>query len=343
MWTRLPGESEDTVVIGSHLDCVPDGGWLDGCLGVFAGAAVMADVARRGRPARSLALVDWADEEGARFGHSLLGSSAAAGLLDTEAAADLRDAGGVHLSDALSTYGVSLPEMPAAQAELRGAVAYVELHIEQGPVLEELELPVAAVAGCMGLRRSELVLSGRAAHAGATPMHLRRDPVQAAARLAGALRSAAVEAGGLATVGVLRAEPGIPNAIPGQVRMTIDLRHGELAALDRLDSDTRALAHAAAEEEGCSVERRQLSAIDPARFDADLVARARALAGGADPLTSGPLHDAAAMCRAGIPTVMLFVRTLGGISHSREEDARDEDLVAGIEVFERLVTELLAG
>jgi N-carbamoyl-L-amino-acid hydrolase len=343
VWARLDGESPQTVVVGSHLDCVPDGGWLDGCLGVLAGAAVLADVARAGRPRRSLALVDFADEEGARFGHSLLGSSAAAGLLDVDAAAKLADADGVTLPAALAEHGVALDRMPEARRALEGAAAYVELHIEQGPVLDEAEEPAAAVAGCMGVRRSSLTVTGRAGHAGATPMALRRDPLQAAAAFVRGIRRAAEEAGGVATVGALHTEPATPTAIPARVRLTLDLRHADLAALQALDARARELATRSAHDEHCTAERAPLWAIDPVPFDPALVARARELTGGREALTSGPLHDAAAVARAGVPAVMVFARTLGGVSHSREEDAREQDLFVAIDAFAALVSELLAG
>jgi N-carbamoyl-L-amino-acid hydrolase len=343
-WARVAGASSETVIVGSHLDCVPDGGWLDGCLGVLAGAEVLRLVAAGDAPpARSLALVDWADEEGARFGHSLLGSSAACGLLDVEAAAELVDADGVRLADALAENGVDVAAMPAAAAELRGAVAYVELHIEQGPVLDDAGIAAAGVDGCLGVRRTQFVFAGRAGHAGATPMDRRRDPLQAAARFVAGARGAAVRAGGLATIGSLRTEPGTPTAIAERVRLILDLRHRDLEQLDRLDSQVVALAMAAADPEHCTLERDEVWSIDPVRFDPGLVARACELTGGRDPLTSGPLHDAAAVARAGIPTAMVFARTRGGVSHSREEDADAGDLAVAIDAFTALVRERVAG
>ncbi len=236
LWARRAGESPETVIVGSHIDCVPDGGWLDGCLGLFAAAEVLRATET---PRRSLALVDWADEEGSRFGHSLLGSSAAAGLLDTAAAAGLRDAEGVSLPDALEANGILLSEMPNASAQLDGAVAYAELHIEQGPVLDDAGIPAAAVDGCLGVRRTEIVFNGRAGHAGATPMDRRDDPLLAAAAFVPAIREAAVATGGLATIGALRTEPGTPTAIAERVRLTLDLRHRDLAALEALDGIAR--------------------------------------------------------------------------------------------------------
>ncbi|MEA2170587.1 MAG: hypothetical protein QOF76_3887, partial [Solirubrobacteraceae bacterium] len=318
-----------------------EGGWLDGCLGVLAGAEVLRSVAAGGgTPARSLALVDWADEEGSRFGHSLLGSSAACGLLDVQAARGLRDAEGIVLEDALRENGVVVEDMPAAAASLEGAAAYVELHIEQGPILDDAELAASAVDGCFGVRRSEFVFTGRAGHAGATPMDRRRDPLQAAARFVVGVRAAAVTGGGLATIGALRTEPGTPTAIADRVRLTLDLRHRDLAGLEHLDTHAVALAMAAADPEHCTLEREEVWSIDPVRFDADLVERARELTG-TPPLTSGPLHDAAAVARAGVPTVMVFARTLGGVSHSRAEDAREADLVVAIDAYGALVQSLL--
>ncbi len=170
-------------------------------------------------------------------------------------------------------------------------------------------------------------------------MALRRDPVQAAAAAVQGWRAAAEAAGAVATTGVLRAEPPTPTAIPARVRLTLDLRHPDAAVLADLDAEATRLAGAAARAEGCTAQREPLWSIDPVPFDADLVARARSRCGG-QALTSGPLHDAAAVARAGVPAVMVFARTLGGISHSREEDAREEDLAVAIEAFAGLVAEL---
>ena len=204
IWAVLPGGRPGRVLVGSHLDCVPDGGWLDGCLGVLAGEEALRTASSvPASERRTLALVDWADEEGARFGHSLLGSSATCGLLDEAAAAQLVDGDGVRLPDALAEHGVAMERMRESRSRLEGATAYVELHIEQGPVLDEAGLPASAVDGCLGVRRHERRFTGQAVHAGATPMRLRRDPVQAAAEFALELRRIAEEHGGLATIGVL--------------------------------------------------------------------------------------------------------------------------------------------
>ena len=342
-WFVLPGvgpAAARTVVVGSHLDCVPGGGWLDGCLGVLAGAEVLRAAARIEERA-TLMLVDWADEEGARFGHSLLGSSAVCGLFDYGRAAQLVDEDGVTLPVALAAHGVDIERMAEARSRIDGLDAYVELHIEQGPVLDEAELPASAVDGCLGVRRHELRFTGQAVHAGATPMRLRHDPVQALAIFAGELRALAVEHDGLATIGTLRAEPQTPTAVPGQVRLSTDIRHHTLDGLESLQAAAEHAAEAAATAAGCTLHSQELWSIDPIHFDTALVERAASLVPEGTTLTSGPLHDAAAVSRAGVPTVMVFARTSGGVSHSREEDARDEDLVVAIDAFGTLVAGLL--
>jgi hydantoinase/carbamoylase family amidase len=341
IWMLLAGERSGTVVAGSHLDCVPDGGWLDGCLGVMAAVEAARQLAAEPASARAtLAVVDWADEEGARSGHSLLGSSAATGLLDVDHVLSLRTADGGSLAELLRANGVEPERMPDSRARLADAHAYVELHIEQGPVLETQDRACAAVSGCLGVRRSLLRLTGEAAHAGATPMALRHDPTLALAQLLIAVHELALAEGGLATVGTLRALPGTPTAVPEAVELVLDIRHHDLDTLDRMAVVAVRLADHAARDAGCTAAHELIWSIDPIPFDERLVARAARLAGGAV-LLSGALHDAAAVARAGVPTAMLFVRTRGGISHSRAEDAGEQDLALGIDAFGALVSELV--
>lgn len=337
LWARLPGRSPDTVVLGSHLDCVPNGGWLDGALGVVAALEALRTIAADPEPPdRSVALVDWADEEGARFGHSLLGSSAAAGLLDVPAVSALRDRDGIALPDVLAAHGVAVARMPDARASLDGVIAYLELHIEQGPVLERTGRPCAAVDGCLGVRRTLVTFTGEAGHAGATPMDGRRDPVQAAVAYVPLMTAAAAGASGFATVGSLRAEPGTATAIPERCVLTLDLRHRDLGALEGLAAEAAGLAEAAAGRFGCEAAVEPLWGIDPVRFDDALVSAALEVTDGGQPLTSGPLHDAAAVARAGVPAAMIFVRSRGGVSHSRAEDSDEADLAVGLRAFWRL-------
>ena len=192
LWATAPGDSERFVIIGGHLDSVPDGGWLDGILNVLAGLEVLRAQAPESRPL-TLKLVSWADEEGARFGRSLLGSSAAAGTLEPDSVRGLTDRDGTALPDALREHGVDLDSALDARAALEGAAAYLELHIEQGPVLESIDKPLGAVLGTFGVERHAVRFTGLHAHAGSTPMDVRRDAFLAAARSALAFREDAAE------------------------------------------------------------------------------------------------------------------------------------------------------
>src|SRR3954464_3908102 len=192
IWATAAGDSERFVIIGGHLDSVPNGGWLDGILNVLAGLEVLRALAPEPRPL-TLKLVSWADEEGARFGRSLLGSSAPAGTLEPDSVRGLTDRDGTALPDALREHGVDLDSALDARAALEGAAAYLELHIEQGPVLESLDKPLGAVLGTFGVERSRFTWRGQAAHAGSTPMDKRRDALAGAAKLALYLREIAAE------------------------------------------------------------------------------------------------------------------------------------------------------
>ena len=343
LWARLEGVDPEApaLAVGSHVDSVPDGGWLDGALGVMAGVGALRAWAASGpRPPRPLVLVDWADEEGARFGRSLLGSSAFSGTLDPSAVAELRDADGVPLADALAENGVNL----AAAARLRersdGLGEYLELHIEQGPVLESEGRPVAAVRGCAGVERHRLRFAGQAAHAGTTPMDGRRDAGLAAVEAALAVERIAVEHAGVGTTGGLTMRPGIATAVAGEAELLVDLRHPDGAALSSMLSDVLDSAAAAAAGRGCSAADELVWRIEPIAFDRELVAiaaDAAAAAGGrTEPLTSGALHDAAEVARV-VPAAMMFCPSKGGLSHAAAEDTDEEDLAVAIGAFGELV------
>jgi N-carbamoyl-L-amino-acid hydrolase len=331
LWATLQGDEDPPLAVGSHIDSVPSGGWLDGVLGVLAGLEVLR--AAGDRPPRSLTLVDWADEEG-RFGHSLLGSSAAFGTLD-EGALVAAGADGV----------LDLSRLPAAEQDRPELHSYVELHIEQGPVLEEAGVAIAAVRGAFGVRRRRIVFTGTPAHAGATPLSLRHDPVLAAARFALDARRLAAEYGGLATVGVLEAEPATPTAVAASCRLVVDTRHEQPHGLRTLDSRLGAAARLAAQQEGVAFTDERVWSIDPIQFDQEMVAViegiARGLGAEHPSVVSGPLHDAAQTALAGIPTAMIFVRSSGGISHSPAEDSSDDDLRLGITALAETVSALI--
>jgi N-carbamoyl-L-amino-acid hydrolase len=336
-WYVLGGESEETVLVHSHSDCVPGGGWLDGILGVHAGLGVLAALAREPRRPRTVAVVDWADEEGTRFGRSLVGSSAATGALSAAELGGLTADDGTAARDVVRDYRFDGGALGSPSPRLAHVAAAAELHIEQGPTLEREGRSVAAVSGCLGVRRSRIAFAGTAGHAGALAMADRRDPVRAAATFIAAICQDAEDAGGLATVGRVQSEPMIATAVAARCELTLDLRHRELGPLEALGGRARALADASR----CRATVVDLYRQDPVRFDPDLVRAAAAAAGGSgDPLVSGPLHDSAALAQAEIPAVMLFVPSIGGISHARAEDTAEDDLAAGIESLHKLVSAL---
>jgi hydantoinase/carbamoylase family amidase len=346
VWAYLEGETEPALGIGSHLDSVPDGGWLDGALGTLAALGVMRAWAGAGRkPPRTLALVDFADEEGARFGRSLFGSSAVAGTLEGAALAGLTDADGERIGDVLAANGVDLDRAPEAHRRAARLGSFLELHIEQGPVLEAEGLPCGAVAGCAGVERKLLRLSGQAAHAGTTPMDSRRDAGLAAAATALAVEDIARRHGGVGTSGAIGLEPGVVTAVPGSAALSVDLRHPSSDVLAAMLTEVRAAAEAIAVERGCTLEEEPIWRIDPVPFDpalVELAAGACAAAGGrAEPLTSGALHDAAELA-ALVPTAMVFAASIEGISHAKEEDTAEADLRAAISAFGDLASRVLA-
>lgn len=344
VWSTLAGESDRAVVIGSHIDSVPDGGWLDGCLGLLAGVEVLRRVcaASGGRPPVTLRVVDWADEEGARFGKSLFGSAACSGSLDLDEARGLVDRQGVRLPDALRQVGIDLERVKESGRERATAAAYLELHIEQGPVLLDLDLPLGAVLGTCGVERHAITFHGQAAHSGSTPMDRRRDAFLAAARMAQEIYAiAARSGGGVCTIGSCTTRPGIVTSVVAECRITLDQRHLDAGRLARMQTEAREAAARFAAEAAVDVSWERLWQIAPAAFHPDLIALAdeaiRETCGTSHRLPSGPLHDAAEMAMAGVPTAMLFVQSLRGISHNRIEDTRLEHLALAVEALDRLV------
>jgi hydantoinase/carbamoylase family amidase len=332
LWAR---KGSGAVAVGSHLDSVPSGGWLDGALGVMTAVEVLR-CAEGG-----VALVDFADEEGARFGRSLFGSSAVAGTLDPAAVADLRDAEGRTLREVVSEHDVDLDRIEGAQARRDGLVAYLELHIEQGPILEREGVAVAAVSGTAGVERHRFVFAGQASHAGTTPMELRRDAGLAAVTTALAVEDAARRHGGVGTTGVLRLEPGIPTAVAGRAELVADLRHPEAEPLAAMLADVRTAAGDEAEARDCALDSQEVWRIEPIPFDERLVAAALEAAGTGRTLPSGALHDAAEMARH-VPTAMMFTSSTAGLSHAKEEDTPEPVLAQAIEAFVRLALRVAA-
>ena len=349
-WVTLAGASPRTVILAGHLDSVPNGGWLDGCLGVLASLEALR--AHAGRPPVTLKLVDWADEEGARFGRSLLGSSAAAGSLKIDEVRDLKDRQGTHLVDALAENGVSLDRMGDAHSELKkiDARAYLELHIEQGPVLESMNKPTGVVLGTFGVERHMLRFTGQAAHSGSTPIPMRRDAFLAAAETALACREIARRhskpgAGVVCTVGVVNVEPKIVTAVPGVCEISLDQRALDAGVLAAMYRDAQEAAARIASANNVQVTWTHIWRIDPRPFNPGLLKlceeAVREETGDAPKLPSGPLHDAAEMVPH-MPVVMMFAYSSNGLSHCKEEDTPEPHLEKTIRAYLRLVDKTIA-
>jgi len=348
-WWTLRGASDRAVLIGGHIDSVPNGGWLDGALNVVAGVEVLRRLAEDGSPATTVRLVNWADEEGARFGRSLFGSSAAAGsMADQDELRERRDAEGVSLPDAVGAYDVELDGALEARSQLEGAAAYLELHIEQGPVLEALGLPLGVVLGTFGVERHQVTFRGQAAHAGSTPMDKRRDALAGAARLELEIREIAsrVGDGAVCAMGGVVTRPGIVTSVVETAECLLDQRHLDAAKLAEMLSNAEAASRRFAQEEDVEVEWERIWSIEPILFDEGLISLAdeaiREVAGESHRLPSGPLHDAAEVSRAGVPTVMLFVQSLRGLSHTKLEDTKEEHLELSVQALDRLAAKTIA-
>jgi N-carbamoyl-L-amino-acid hydrolase len=353
-WWTLRGASEREVLIGGHIDSVPNGGWLDGALNVVAGVEVVRRLAEDGEPATTVRLVNWADEEGARFGRSLFGSSAAAGSMDDqEELRQRKDAEGGALPDVVAARGVELDRALEARSQLENAAAYLELHIEQGPVLESMSLPLGVVLGTFGVERHQVTFTGQAAHAGSTPMDKRRDALAGAARLELEIRQIAERTGdgAVCTMGGVVTKPGIVTSVVETAECLLDQRHLDATKLAEMLSNAEAASRRFAQEEDVEVAWERIWNIEPILFDEALIELAdesiREIAGESHRLPSGPLHDAAEVARAGVPTVMVFVQSLRGLSHTKLEDTKEEHLELSVQALDRLadktITRVAAG
>jgi hydantoinase/carbamoylase family amidase len=342
VWATLAGESDRALLIGGHIDSVPNGGWLDGSLNLLAGLEILRriNVQYRGKSPVSVRLVDWADEEGARFGMSLFGSSACSGHIDLQAARPLQDKDGVALIDALADHGIEFERLKNSGKELQNAGAYIELHIEQGPVLLDLDLPLGAVLGTFGVERHAITFRGQAAHSGSTPMNKRRDAFLAAAKMSPEIYRIANLHGGVCTIGSCSTLPGIVTSVVAECRISLDQRHLDPDALAEMLAEAKRSSERFAKEGDVSVSWERLMRIEPIPFDSELVFLCedaiRETCGTAQRMPSGPLHDAAEVARAGIPTVMMFVQSLYGISHNKIEDTKEEHIEAAVIAFDRL-------
>jgi N-carbamoyl-L-amino-acid hydrolase len=268
-------------------------------------------------------------------------------MADQEELRQRHDANGVALPDALSEHGVDLDRALGARSQLEDAAAYLELHIEQGPVLESVDLPLGVVLGTFGVERHQVTWRGQAAHAGSTPMDKRRDALAGAAKLELELREIAGRVGGgaVCTMGGVVTKPGIVTSVVETAECLLDQRHLDATQLAEMLSNAEAASRRFASEENLEVEWDKIWSIEPILFDERLVELAdesiREVSGTSHRLPSGPLHDAAEVSRAGIPTVMLFVQSLRGLSHTKLEDTKVEHLEMSVEALDRLTTKTL--
>ncbi len=345
LWMTLRGKSEQALLIGGHIDSVPNGGWLDGCLNTLAGLEILRRIAAQGQPPVTVRLVDWADEEGARFGKSLFGSSACSGRLDMEEARWLVDRDGVTLPAALREQGIEFEQVGKSRAQLKSAEAYIELHIEQGPVLLDLELPLGAVIGTFGVERHAITFHGQAAHSGSTPMNRRKDAFLAAAKMGPEIYRITESHGGVCTIGSCLTKPGIVTSVVEECRITLDQRHLDAAALAAMLREAQEASERFAQEGNVTVSWERLWQIEPMSFDEKLIEfcdeAIRETCGESHRLPSGPLHDAAEAAAAGVPTVMMFVQSLHGISHNKTEDTKEEHLELAVRAFDRLAAKAI--
>jgi hydantoinase/carbamoylase family amidase len=342
-WFTLRGESEKCLLIGGHMDSVPNGGWLDGCLNVLAGLEILRRVHSQygGKPPVTVRLVDWADEEGARFGKSLFGSSACSGNLNLDEARGLVDKQGIKLPDALKNVGIDFDRVKDSGKELKNAAAYLELHIEQGPVLLDLYLPLGAVLGTFGVERHAISFHGQAAHSGSTPMNRRKDAFLAAAKMSSEIYKIAERSGnGVCTIGSCTTKPGIVTSVVEECRITLDQRHLDSTALAIMLQEAKNASEKFAREGNVKTSWERLWQIAPRPFNDELIALCdaaiRETCGKSHELPSGPLHDAAEVAAAGVPTVMMFVQSLHGISHNKIEDTKEEHLEFCVTAFDKL-------
>ena len=342
LWATLRGESEKALLIGGHIDSVPNGGWLDGCLNTLAGVEILRRIHAQfhGKPPVTVRLIDWADEEGARFGKSLFGSSACSGNLDMDEARSLKDKEGITLPAALKEQGIDFEKVKDCGKELANAVAYLELHIEQGPVLLDLDLPLGTVLGTFGVERHAINFHGQAAHSGSTPMNRRKDAFLAAAKMSPEIYHITERNGGVCTIGSCLTKPGIVTSVVEDCRITLDQRHLDALSLARMLQEAQQASERFADEGNVTVSWDRLWQIEPVLFNDDLIGLCdeaiSETCGKSHRLPSGPLHDAAEVARAGVPTIMMFVQSLRGISHNKIEDTKEEHLDMAVSAFDKL-------
>lgn len=345
-WAKIAGTSSEAVAMGSHLDCVPNGGWLDGALGAVVTLEVLRRYGQQAAPKKTLYAVNWADEEGARFGRSLIGSSAASGTLDIAEIIDRVDNDGVKLIDALAVHQVAVDDILRAHEEFKqkNIVQYLELHIEQGPVLESMKKQVACVYGITGCERHYIEFKGQAAHAGSFPTLLRQDAFLAAAQASLAFKEIALKYDGVCTVGKVSVKPDVVTIVPETCVISLDQRSIDSAVLKKMHEEAQTAAANAASTQGVAVRWEKIWTIAPTLFDESLTELCKqAVAeetGEPTTIYSGPLHDAAEMAKV-VPSIMMFAMSERGLSHCKQENTSDEALETAIRAYLRLADKVI--
>lgn len=328
------------VMTGSHLDTVPDGGIYDGVYGCLAGLECVASFKREElRLKRPVEVVVFADEEGCRFGRGLLGSKAMAGLIDEHTLVDAKDADGVRRSESMKLWGLDLSSIAKAARRREEIAAFLELHVEQGAVLDSKSCRAGVVEQIVGTRRYRIDITGQANHAGTTPIGLRKDALVAASRFVGQAPHTAIKVGGeytVATVGTIHVPGGAVNVVPGRVEMSLEIRDAEERVLGELERSLKELLGEVTAQDGLSFEMKMIYNTPPVPMSVELAGVISAVCEEQDVpwmyMPSGAGHDAQAMAQV-FPTGMLFVPSVGGLSHCPREFSRNGDLKAGAELL----------
>lgn len=337
IFARRAGQDDDLppIVTGSHIDTQPSGGKFDGNYGVMAGLEVIRTLnERKIRTRAPLEVAVWTNEEGSRFTPVMMGSGVFVGAFPLDTVLARPDLDGVTVGEALNAIGYAGTEPVGG----RPIGAYFEAHIEQGPVLEDEDKVLGVVVGALGLRWYDVVVTGQDAHAGPTPMRLRKDALLAASRIVAEINAIAQrhQPNGRGTVGFLQVKPNSRNVIPGEVRFSVDLRHADDGELERMEQEMRAACDRLAREAQCVASVDRVANYAACKFDESCVAQVRKSAQAAGlahmDIVSGAGHDAVYMARV-CPTSMIFVPCEGGISHNEIENARPEHLAAGCNVL----------
>ncbi len=342
-WAKIQGKTDESLVIGSHLDSIPNGGWLDGALGVVVSLEILRRYNGK-QPQKTIYGVNWSEEEGARFGTpaEMFGSSAAIGSLDINDIIKLTDKDKLPIADVLAQFDVDLNNLSEAnkQFKLKNIVASLELHIEQGPILEKMHKDVACVNGIKGVERHFFKFKGKEAHAGAFPVDMRHDAFLAAAEAALSFKEVALKHNGVSAVGKVKVHPDVETIVPDLCIISLDQRSIDAKVLKAMVADAKSAAQKAAKHHDVSVECENFYSIAPILFDKKLIALCKKAVleetSEETTISSGVLHDSAQIATV-VPGVMMFAMSEGGLSHCKEENTPDRSLECAIRAFLRLV------